>query len=136
MFESLLSSFPFAQPSIGTILYSTAAGIVMSFGTEFLLSFEQEDSVHTPTLQQLAGCLMLLASVMLSIIAWQMQAFQDHLVTINKDKDSAKEKRHQFLSWPRRHIVWRVAAAGLATMAVALLVLLLSFGHSSALPCN
>jgi len=129
---SLLTSFPFSQPAIGTILFSTVAGIVMSFGTEFLLSFVGDDDVRPLGPQQLAGTLMLIASVMLSIVAWQMQAFQDHLVTINKDKESPHEKRYQFRAWKGRRSVWLVAASAMVTMLSAMLVLACSLRCAAA----
>lgn len=117
----------FAEPAVATILFSTAAGIVMSFGTELALAFVKEDSVKPLSLRQLAGFLMLFGSVMLSIVAWGMQAFQDHLVTIKKDKEPPPEKRFLFGEWPRHRRIQQAAIMGLIAIVTAVLVLKLSF---------
>lgn len=121
----LLVSFPFAQPGIGTILFSMTAGIVISFGTELFLAIVKKETVfHVPQRQLvIAGTLAYAAALALSFIALKMQEFQDHLVTMGKAKETAKEKRFQFLEWPERRAVGWLILLFLLTMMAAVLTL-------------
>lgn len=88
-------AMPFAQPKIG-VLYALFAGIILGFGTDFVFSIFKEDKIASWEMRQWAGLCFIASAIMLSLIAFLLQYFNDFLVKQEKDEQDTSEKREQF----------------------------------------
>jgi preprotein translocase subunit SecY len=117
-------TWPFLEPRIGAILLATIAGIILSLGVELLVRFFDNNGLRSWGLIQSAGVLFIIASSIVSGVAWFLQSFYDHLRNIDKDKTSLNEKKLQFLSWNDRWRVWILALLAIAMLIFAFVILI------------
>ncbi|HER43558.1 MAG TPA: hypothetical protein ENO08_03775, partial [Candidatus Eisenbacteria bacterium] len=107
-------NLPFLEPRVAQILYATASGILLSAGTGLVLGVIDRPASGWER-RHTIGILCIVASMLISGLAWLAQGFLDFLVSRGKDRESGGEKALQFDSWSHRRL-----ARGLAVIIVAL----------------
>ena len=103
--DSLLT-LPVAEPKLA-VLYGTFAGIILAVGLQFLLVILTDDVTKPWGLRQTAGIILIVASFLISLVAWSLQLFNDFLVVEKRmQRVSLEEKRVQFHDWGGRWFTW------------------------------
>lgn len=96
-----VSAFPFAEPRMA-VLYGTFAGIVLAAGVELVFKVLTNDTDLQWGMKETGGTLLILASLVMSLIAWLLQIFDGHLVRLGKSGEGISEKIAQFNAWKGR----------------------------------
>lgn len=117
-----LGALPFAEPKMA-VLYGTFAGIILAVGVEIVLGILTNEKVSSWSLKETSGVLFIAASVMISLVAWSLQLFNDFLVEKGKNREPLEEKIVQFCSWRGRWFTWAASLLVLVLLVSAAWVL-------------
>lgn len=118
---------PFAQPKLG-VLYGIFSGIILVMGTNFVFGIFKEDTILPWGIKQWAGVCFVGSSIVLSLVAFLMQFFNDHLIRSGTENARFAEKCEQFDSgkWGGRRLTrllfalfWVFLIAGIGLLILA-----------------
>jgi len=140
---NFLRTLPFLYPENAVICCATLSGLLLAFGSTFLLSMFDGDVRHSFGPRQRSGVLLLVAFLCASAMTWLSQRWEIELnekagprPSVKTRLDHCRGREHAFM----QGITWAIAWLALALIFLAVLVLMrMPAVQSSALeaePCR